>query len=630
MVRLTQDVPPEDRDRALVRPGRAGLPAPFRLQPPHRRPVKRALLRVMRPGVERLLAFPALNQLYQRVHPCDDPKRFLDKTLEKMNVHIRVRDQDLAKIPETGPLVVVANHPFGGIEGIVLAQLLLRVRPDAKLMANYLLHSIPELHDLFFFVDPFDKPGSAKRNLASMKGSVRWVREGHVLGIFPAGEVSHLTWTKRVVSDPTWSDTVARIIKRTDASVLPIFFDGRNSDLFQAAGLLHPRLRTALLPREFLARQGRNIRLHVGKVIPAAKLRSFEDPQEMTAYLRMRTYILRNRTHRSSRERGQNGHRRHAHTQRHEEPIIPPVPTELLQADVDAIPEAQKLVKSGHMQVIYGSAGQLPNVLREIGRLREATFRPVGEGTGRGIDLDRFDETYLHLFIWHTQRNEVVGAYRMGQTDVILPREGKDGLYTYTLFNYKRGLLEQISPALEMGRSFVRSEYQREYAPLMILWKGIGHYVVANPRYRYLLGPVSISNTYKSISKYLLFGFLRVHRQMDDLAKLIRPKNPPRFKKDRRWDSRVKGKVVRHFDEGSINDLIAELESDGKPMPVLLRQYLKLNGKLLGFNVDPDFGDVLDGLLLVDLTEVDRGVLNRYMSKDGADQFLGRYERGGA
>jgi hypothetical protein len=287
------------------------------------------------------------------------------------------------------------------------------------------------------------------------------------------------------------------------------------------------------------------------------------------------------------------------------------------------LPAGQRLSESGDFTVWYGRFAQLPGIVNEIGRLREITFRQVGEGSGRRSDLDRFDELYLHLFVWNRKHRSVVGAYRLGLTDQIFPRLGVDGLYTSTLFRYGDQLLRELGPAIELGRSFVRPEYQRDYLPLMLLWKGIGLFVGQHPHYRRMFGPVSISNDYASLSKQLLVAFLTINNGLPGLARLVKPRNAPRFgsrfSPGRYWETQLAATAADGIED--VNALVAEIESNGRGVPVLLRQYLKLGGKLLGFNVDPHFGNVLDGLMLVDLLEVGPKVLDRYMGRENATAF---------
>ncbi len=587
---------------------------PFRFNARPGRKVARSLLWAARPALERALAFPSLNAIYAQIQATDDERHFADKVLDALDVECVVPEAQWQRVPTTGPLVVVANHPFGGIEGVILLSLLRRVRSDVRVLANYMLSMIPDLRESFIFVDPFGRSDSTAKNLGAMRSAIDWVRQGHVLGVFPSGAVSHLHLRKRAVLDPAWSPTVARIIRRSEATVLPVFFDGRNSNLFQLAGFIHPRLRTAMLPREMLRRRSGKVRAFIGQTIPAGRLNRLEDPEELIAYLRVRTYILKPRKDRKL------PFWRKADAARDDQAIVDPVDGEIMLAEIERLSVHQQLQVSGNLEVFYARARQIPWVLREIGRLREVSFRQVGEGTGRSIDLDRFDQHYLHLFIWDREAGRIAGAYRIGPTDRILRRYGKRGLYTTTLFHIKARLLHQIGPALELGRSFVSPDYQRSYAPLLLLWQGIGQYIAANPRYRMLFGPVSISAMYSSMTKQLLVRFLRLNKSLPQLGRLVRAKNPPRLPGAPHVDDAQLSTVVHSLDE--VNQLVSELEADGKSMPVLLRQYMKLNAKLLGFNLDPEFGDVVDGLMLIDLIDMDDRVRNRYMGREAAAKFM--------
>jgi putative hemolysin len=360
------------------------------------------------------------------------------------------------------------------------------------------------------------------------------------------------------------------------------------------------------------------VKVRIGSVIPQKRLAQFQSSEELVAYLRVRTYILRGR--RATQETN------HAKpSPRVGEPIALAQDPSIVATEIASLPATQQLAAMGSLACFWASATQIPTTLREIGRLRELTFRAVGEGTGTALDLDRFDNHYLHLFVWNAKTREIVGSYRLGLTDEIRARAGAAGLYTSTLFHFRRELLDQIGPAIELGRSFVRPEYQKEYAPLSLLWKGIGTFVARHPQYKMLFGPVSISNEYQSLTRQLLMSFLRMNRYLPSLAKLIRPRNAPRIAPVVDWDPKVMGTIVRDIDE--VDGLVSEIESERLSVPVLLRQYLKLNAKLLGFNVDPSFGDVLDALMLVDLTQVPRAILTRYMGSDGASGFLKHHER---
>lgn len=564
----------------------------------------------LRAPLETMIGLDALNEIYHNSVALNDPAYFSDCVLQVMGVNYRISEQDFARIPKNGKIVIVANHPFGGIEGIILGAILQKARPDVKIMANYMLSAIPEMRDLFIFVDPFGGPESARANLAGMKKTIDWLRNDHALGVFPAGEVSHLKFGSRKIVDPQWSETIAKIIRKTESSVIPMFFIGNNRMPFQLAGLLHPRMRTALLPRELLNKKGTTIEVRVGKPINFARLRKIETDAELTEYLRQRTYMLENRPAGEKAEEKTIIEPVNSTM----EPLIDPVETELLIADVNSLPPSQKLLTSGDMDVWHASFKQLPNIMREVGRLRELTFRATDEGTGKSIDIDEFDDYYQHLFVWNNVKNEIVGAYRLGRTDNIIKRFGKKGLYTTTLFDIKSSFFEEISPALEMGRSFVRPEYQRSFSPLLMLWKGIGHYIAKYPKYNVLFGPVSINKEYQSSSRQLMVTFLKIHNYLPELAAKVKARTPFRGRKLKGWDKKKSDRVITSIDD--VSDVVSDLEWDDKGVPILLKQYLKLGGKLLGFNVDPNFSDVLDGLILVDTIKTDPNIMVRYMTKE--------------
>lgn len=583
----------------------------FALPVPFRDPVRRAVFGAVRRPLEGVLALRWLSNRYAAISPGRDLDDFLASTLATLGVRIAVADADLARVPASGPLVVVANHPFGGVEGIVLASVLRRVRPDVRVLANFLLSRVPELAELFIAVNPWPAPEAARANASAMRKALRWLEAGGVVAVFPAGEVAHLDIQRMAVADPVWSVGAARLQAHGGAPVLPVCFSGCNGMGFQLAGLVHPALRTALLPRQLANKRSRPIEMHIGGVIPDARLRAMRDPRAATLYLRERTHnlLLRRPTRRRTPQPTAAG-----------EPIIEPRDPAVLAREVASLPSDQLLISSGPYCVCIARAPQIPSLLREIGRAREVTFRGVGEGTGTSIDIDHFDATYLHLFVWHGEARELVGAYRLGPTDEVVPAHGPAGMYTSTLFAYRPHLFAELGPALEMGRSFVCPAYQRSHTGLPLLWKGIAQYVVRHPRYRVLFGPVSISNEYTPASRHLIATYLGSRPGLHPLARLVRPRNPLR------GNGRKAQSVLSAEDLDDLSAFVADIEPDRKGVPVLLRQYAKLGARPLGFNVDPDFSDVLDVLVLVDLALTDRRTLERFMGASGAASFLAHHQ----
>lgn len=587
---------------------------PFALACPFRGTLPRFLFRLLRRPVAAVLHLDEANRRYARIMERTEPEDFLERALNELGVRYEVTPEQLACIPPSGPLIVVSNHPHGALDGLTLTRVVRRVRPDARGWSNFILRCLDPLHESMIFLDPFGRPESARVNMAAIKDSIALLRGGGALVIQPAGMVSHLRLRSGTLSDPPWSDTVVRLVRKTKASVLPVFIEGRNGIGFYLAGRIHKRLRTLLLPHTFLRSRGKVMRIRIGRPIPYAKLDSFSADDDMLNYIRMRTYVLDPHDGRAKPPRA-------LHLP---EPlptpkeIVPAVPTDLLVSDLQSLHEEQRLVVSGEFSVWMSGADQIPNILQEIGRLREVTFRGAGEGTGASIDLDRFDALYEHLFVWNTQKQEIVGAYRIGRTDRILPRYGRDGLYTCTLFDIPMDLLDEISPALELGRSFVRAEYQRQHSPLALLWRGIGQFVARDLQYKYIFGPGSISNAYQSISQQMMLAFLRAHSHLTASRYQVKAKNPPHWP---RQDAVETGsRLMQGVQE--LSALISEIEADGKGVPVLLRQYLQLNAKFLSWHRDPTFGNTLVGLMLADMTTTDPRLLERHLGKEGAARFI--------
>ena len=590
----------------------------FSIVPKAVRKEHRKIFEIVAGPLEHLLGLRQCAALYDRIQAHGDAHAFMHEALRHMDVRPQVKPEDLENIPKKGPAVVVSNHPFGGIEGIIMADILLSCRPDVKVVANLLLNRIPQLRDLTIPVDPFNRSGSVRTNIGSMREALHWLKSGGMLLVFPAGEVSHLKMSPIEVADPAWSPTIGRLIRRTAAPVLPVFFRGHNGPGFQAAGLIHPRLRTVLLARQLMGMRGRTVPIDIGRLIPFRWLQRYSGDAELMAYLRWRTYLLGHSARRGNRELKPPA----IAVFQKPRPLAAPQAADACRRDIEMLPTEQCLAQSGAQSVWQATAEQIPHVLQEIGRLREISFRAANEGTGKPLDLDRFDANYLHLFIWNAEADEIVGAYRVGATDQILERYGRRGLYSSTLFDSRMEFFRRLGPALELGRSFVRPEYQRSYSPLLLLWKGIGGFIARQPRYRMLFGPVSISRDYSDLSRHLIATTLLQHCQAKDLALMVKPRHPANLRPVRVRGCGHSPHPSSFQDFKEVCSVIADVEFKQRDVPVLLRHYLNLGGQLLAFNIDRSFGRVMDGLIVVDLTQTDRKTLQRYMGSEGAAAFL--------
>jgi putative hemolysin len=479
-----------------------------------------------------------------------------------------------------------------------------------------LLQGIPELHEHCIFVDPFRTPSSADKNLKPLKQAMEWLRQGGALAVFPAGEVSQWNVREAQVTDPAWNTVAARLVRKTGASALPVYFCGRNSVTFQLLGLINPRLRTLFLLQEFLQQREKDVQVRIGGAIPSELIANLDSDEEATEYLRLRTYLL---SYRGKKPISLSTKMRAALPRKPQEPIASEVPSRFGVNDIAALPAERLLVETADFVVYAARASELPHLLDELGRLREITFRAAGEGTGRSVDLDQFDAYYWHLLLWSKEKQELAGAYRAGNTDEIIRSHGIKGLYTNTVFRYDEQLFLKIGSALELGRSFVRPEYQRQYAPLLLLWKGIARFVAAHPETPVLFGAVSISNEYSSLSREMIVRYFEQREDGREFADLVHARTPFRAPKLRRWDCGALCSLLRDLDE--LAEPISDVEEDGKGLPILIKQYAKVGGRLVGFNLDRKFSDGVDGLVIVDLRQTDSSVLERYMGKEGYAGF---------
>ena len=458
-------------------------------------------------------------------------------------------------------------------------------------------------------VNPFQTPAAQNENRVPLRAALEWLAGGGLLSVFPAGEVAHLDWKQLSVTDPQWKTSAARLALHTRCAVVPAFFEGANSIPFQLAGILHPGLRTMALAREFGGMRGRTVRLRIGSPIRHGMLAGYRNAEQATAYMRSRTYFLSNRSEPAPLSPFSSPRVR---------TIAPPGAERLLSGEVAALPAECELAGDRNYSVYLARASRIPRMLAEIGRCRELAFRKVGEGTGKHADLDRFDEYYRHLFLWNKTDSRLAGAYRLAATSDVLPRFGISGLYTSTLFRFHPHFFERIGPAVELGRSFVAPEYQKNYAALLLLWKGITRVVQRRPEAPVLFGAVSISPEYRAASRSLMAAYLS-DRASHELARLVAPRRKLRDRAPRNQQIKRFAAVAADIEDLSLS--IADIEDDGKGVPVLIRQYLKAGGRVLGFSVDPNFSDTLDALILVDLRRAPRALLERCMGRPEAQAF---------
>jgi putative hemolysin len=550
-----------------------------------------------------LMKINQVNDLFAQAQPKQGPE-FVDAILEGCGVTIDFDERELKNLPADGAFIAIANHPYGGIEGMILLKILCMARPDAKLMANFLLKKIPNLSDYFIAVNPFENVEHSS-SISGIKSTLELLHSGTPIGIFPAGEVSTYKLDTKQVTDRMWHPVVGKIIAKAKVPVVPIYFHGNNGLLFNLLSLIHPALRTAKLPSELFNKQGHTIKLRIGKPIQVEDIPNYNNATQLLNFLRAKTYALGTGL---EDEKRLFDPRNLFKIKKEAKEIVAPTATELMERELIPLRENYKVWTEKNYEVFITPTALIPCIIREIGRLREITFRAVGEGTNNSTDLDEYDIYYHHLFIWDTKASMIVGAYRIGMGDEIFESFGKKGFYTAKLFKIKSQFADVLQNSLELGRSWIRKEYQLKPLPLFLLWKGILKFVMDNPRYRYLIGPVSISNTFSNFSKSLIVDYITRNHFDHEMAQFVRPRK--QFKVD--FES-IDTELLMAGEENfkKLDNLISEIETQHIKVPVLLRQYISLNAKIICFNIDPKFADCLDGFLMLDLQKVPQDVLDK-------------------
>ena len=552
--------------------------------------------------------FNKINEIYSHIAGRTGVE-FADKLIEYLNVTCDYKPQELEYLPKEEPFIVVSNHPFGGIDGILLLSILGKERPDLKILTNFLLSRIPELKDCFFPVNPFtDKPG-IRSSIAGLKMAKEHLRDGGALALFPSGEVSSYGNKEHVVKDIDWQPSIIKLIKRAGVPVVPVYFHGGNSGFFHFLGKIHPMLRTVWLPRELANKKNRVISMRIGRPISQAELEEYSDEKKLGKYLWNRTYALETNMEMAAG----NGTKT---VEDYTVPMSGPVEKGLLEKEADSL-EKNLLFETDSYVCYLADYKDIPNLMSEIGRCREEAFRAVGEGTNNPIDTDSFDSFYKHLILWHKEDKAVAGAYRLGFGREILDKYGLDGLYTHSLFRYKKDFVPYLEKTIELGRSFISLDYQKEAFPLMLLIKGLFYTVIKYENIRYLIGPVSMSSWYPLFYRSLMIYYLERKHRMDEFAGFIVPKMPfvPDYERvDPALLLENKMESIEKFDR-----FLCRLSNNEYRLPTLLKKYLKINARLLGYNVDPDFNYCVDGLIMLDLREVPKSEIDA-LSKEFIDK----------
>ncbi|WP_075186573.1 GNAT family N-acyltransferase [Teredinibacter haidensis] len=527
---------------------------------------------------------------FLRDHGSSKGVEFIDRVFDFFNFSYKIASRDKSRIPKSGRVVIIANHPIGSLDGLAILRLVSEVRSDVKIVANDMLMNFEGLHELLIPLDNM-AGGSARR---SYKRVIQALKEEQAIIVFPAGEVSRARPSG--VKDTNWRPGFLHFSRKSSAPILPIHIHAKNSLLFYGASALFKPLGTALLAHEMFNKQSSDIRFSVGELIPVESL-STDQLLDRTLVKRLKKHLYKI---------GEIEFKQFS-TQKK---IAPP---EAVNKLLKELSQAQKIGATRDNNEIYLlDYRRNSSVLKEIGRLRELTFRQVGEGTGQKRDLDEYDQDYRHLVLWNAENQEIAGSYRIGEGHTIVKKKGVKGLYTSSLYRYTPTMESYFTQGIELGRSFVAPQYWGK-ACLDYLWQGLGAYLAHNPDIRYLIGPVSMSADYpRELMDTLVYFYRRYYACPEELAKANHP-------------YLLTTETMAHLDEYfGDNDSEAAFElmqrrfnENGHKLPVLFKQYTALfetgGFKSIVFSLDPDFGDCLDGLCMADITKLKPNKRKRYI-----------------
>jgi len=578
------------------------------------------VLKLFAPFFDRLLGINKLREIYLKEKLSNLEKQtFSAKLLQVLAVRITGEQGILDKVPKKGGCVIVCNHPYGMIEGVIIARLINSKRADTKIMANLGLKVFSELRDYFIFANPLRPKSSI--NISAIKQCFEHVKKDGLLVIFPAGRVSFHQFNayenkikndtttdkstqSRVdalrITDGQWNRLAVQIAMKHKVPILPVFISGTNSKFFHFFGRVYFRFRLLMLVREMFKLQDKEINLMANKPLDIDVLNHCGGIEKMNDFVRVQCY-LNDKDYFTPWPEDKLPDKL--------QDIALPCDAAIMKKELTLLPKKQQLLTFKNYTVYYGYQNQLPHCINEIARLREVTFRTLNEGSGESIDTDKFDATYMHLFIFDNKNEEIIGAYRIGLTDVLLKAGNSNALYLSQMFNFEPSFVNHQQPCMEMGRSFIIEAHQNSFHGLLLLWKGIGAFVCQNPQYRTLYGTVSLSKVYDPRSVALINEVMVSQTEGVSAISAFKGQVHPE----------LSDYIAKH--KAGIDDLsllIKSLEKDGKDIPILLKQYYKLGANFHCLAIDENFNQTPGLLLSVNLPKAPDKLLKLYLGKDKA------------
>lgn len=547
-----------------------------------------------------LLGLDKINRYHERNCDYKGPE-FAARILKDVGVSYNLPENQLEYIPREGNFITVSNHAYGSIDGLLLCSIIGSKRPGYKLLTNFLLSRIPALKESFMPVNPYVNGEVKRSSFSGIRMALEHIKSGNPAGFFPSGSVASDYGNHRIEEQP-WADNIIKIIRNAAVPVVPVYFHGTNSGLFHRLGRIHPLLRSSRLPRELFNKRGSVVEVRIGKPVSPAELKGFDDVKSLGEYLRSRVYALEAQIEPHITDFPADKAKVHN--------IAGHVNTFDLNKEIESI-QGLKLFSSSSFDCYLADSCDIPLLLKELGICREETFRKNGEGTNQELDLDRYDSYFKHLILWDSEKSRIAGSYRLGIGEESYRHGGLSGFHTSSLVDYKEEFIPVLKESMELGRSFVASEYQGQTLPLMLLFKGILKSLEKYPEVKHLVGLVSISQSFPKFYQSVIIEYLTRYHSSVKYKGMASPTHPfaPDFL---RMDAdALLMKQTSAID--ALDKLMMKISDNRYRIPPLVRKYIKCGAEVICINIDYTFNDSLDALIIQNVDEIPESEL-RFLS----------------
>ena len=531
-----------------------------------------------------ILGWNRANQFYDKVKSYST-KQFLNAYKRKAKIKHIVSKNQLNRIPVTGSLLIIANHPTGIPDGLLILDQVLKIRNDVKIVANQMTYKVDPIKPHTIPVDPYDKATSKLQNARQIRTIFDWLNEGHCILLFPAGDVADYNFKDKQLSEQFWHPTAKKIILKHTGQILPWAINGKNSSLFYQLGRLHPSIKSALIPREGLKSRRKPIYSQIGFPI------KINGNEQLIYDLETKIKLMCMSMHQKQKVALKNQEFDSIWKE-----IVSEVPAQVIEREIKDIGTA--IIEKGALQVFLTTQKKSPKIIHEIGRLREITFRSIHEGTGNSIDLDLHDEVFEHLILWDKEQKKIAGAYRLGNGDKLKSIRN----YTSIIFEfYKHNFEAQkiVNQALILGRAFITESHQQKPFPLFLLWQGIFRYLSQNENLKFIIGQTSLPNSYQRYSKKIIVDFLMKNHSCNQISQHFTA-----YHKLEKFENPVIDEFIQKTNQEDfkrIDDLVQNIEPNGERIPMLFKRYIEQNAKCIGINIDPAFQNSIDILMLTEI-----------------------------